>query len=93
MDLLKFTEWVEIKKKFHLLIHRHPLIPNSDNYDFDDYNNGGEQLDDSIEYSNENTQSEGSDYDSDDEAYGEDESQISAYKRSRYVVCGQYLQN
>lgn len=55
------------------------------NYDFDDYNHGEEELENSIEYSDENTQSAGSDYDEDE--YEENESLISADKRSRLVVC------
>lgn len=42
-------------------------------------------MDNSIEYSNENTQGVASDYDEDE--YEEDESLLSANKRSRFVVC------
>jgi len=53
------------------------------NYDFDDYNHG-EDLDNNVNYSNENTQSVDSDYNDDDE-YEDEESLISAKKRSRYM--------
>lgn len=80
-DLLIFG----LKKIICHLFHRRDQIkPNFDSYDSDDYNNGGEELDNSVQYSNENTQSVGSDYDADE--YEEDESLTSVDKRSHLVV-------
>ncbi|XP_037050932.1 uncharacterized protein LOC119084890 [Bradysia coprophila] len=53
------------------------------NYDFDDYNHGGEELDNSVQYYDENTQTMDNDFNEND--YTEDESLMSADKRSRHA--------
>lgn len=52
-------------------------------YDFEDYNHGGEELDNSFQYTDENTQNMEDDFDDND--YIEDESLMTADKRSRHV--------
>ncbi|KAG4077256.1 hypothetical protein HA402_009885 [Bradysia odoriphaga] len=53
------------------------------NYDFDDYNRGGEELDNSVQYYDENTQTVHDDFNEND--YTEDEFLMSADKRSRHA--------
>lgn len=77
-------EW----KTFDLSIYRRnnpfKFLSNLDNYDYIDYNRGGEELEDSFRRSLENTPSVDNDaYDEDEE----DESLLTANKRSYYLVC------
>lgn len=64
-------------------IYRRMPIVNLNSYDLGDYSL--EDLDNGVQYFNGNTQSVSNAYD-DDGIYGEDESLITADKRSRHVV-------
>lgn len=68
---------------------RNPSPTNIGNYDFDDNNHGGEELDNSVQYGDENTQNRDNDFY--DNYYIEDESPLTADKRGRHVVRSIYF--